>query len=182
MKAWIGNLEAYNNGQLIGEWIAIDTDENAIAEDFARICGDVEHYIADYDGLPHALTSKLGEYAGPQALAQAAQLMNAMESAAPRGVDAAELLDAFLDCEGYNKSLEDLADDAEEWVSDHFAGFHDSLEDFAAELLEDTGQLEAIPENLRSYFDFKAYGRDLELGGDVFTRRTSGGLLIFWNH
>ena len=37
-----------------------------------------------------------------------------------------------------------------------------------AELLAEHGLLDGLPENLRSYFDFAAFARDLELSGDVY--------------
>jgi len=74
-----------------------------------------------------------------------------------------------------------------EWFEDNYAGHWDSLEEFAEDLLDQTGDLTALPEGLRSYFDFDSYGRDLELGGDVFTieATTTGylnGIYVFWNH
>jgi antirestriction protein len=178
MQAWIGNLAAYNNGSLRGEWIEISTDADDVAAEIARICGDVEHYIGDYDGAPGAATW-LGEYASAATLAATARLMLAIEENAPaEHVDAifARMIEST-----YRPDIDALADDAAEWIADNFAGCFDSLEDFAADLMEQTGELEAMPERLRNYFDFAAYGRDLELGGDVSTTRTSAGLVIFWN-
>ena len=53
--------------------------------------------------------------------------------------------------------------------SDAYRGCYDDLEEYARELLEDTGDLLAIPENLRYYFDYASFGRDLEYGGDIWT-------------
>lgn len=67
-------------------------------------------------------------------------------------------------------------------IEDEYAGVHVSLEDFAYELLEDTGQLADIPENLRPYFDFEKLGRDMEIGGDIFTIDDDDGMIhIFWS-
>lgn len=52
-------------------------------------------------------------------------------------------------------------------ASDAYAGTFDSPEDFAADLAEQTGMLESVPENLRYYFDFEKFARDL-LMGDYF--------------
>ena len=47
--------------------------------------------------------------------------------------------------------------------------------------MEDTGQLNALPENLRNYFDYEAFARDAELGGDILAINTSDGLThVFW--
>ena len=50
-----------------------------------------------------------------------------------------------------------------------YQGAWDSLEAYAEELLEGSGDLDQVPQHLRSYIDVEAYARDLELGGDVFT-------------
>lgn len=180
MKAWIGDLAAYNNGQLKGEWVAISDDANDNAAHIARLAAD-EHYIADFDGFPRALMSKVGEYAGAADLAHCVTLMRAMRDATPDAVDVDDMLDCYLDATGYGKSLADLADDAEEWVSDHFYGVFDTLKDFGESYCDETGILEPIPENLRSYFDCESFARDMELGGDIMTSRTGSGLLIFWS-
>ena len=45
------------------------------------------------------------------------------------------------------------------------------MEDVAREYAEQTGLLDSIPENLQSYFDFEAYGRDMSYEGQfVFTK------------
>ena len=63
---------------------------------------------------------------------------------------------------------------------DAYAGEWDSLEDYARELLDDSGQLNAIPDNLRAYFDYESYARDLRLSGDVFTvSNGAGGVFVF---
>jgi antirestriction protein len=46
-------------------------------------------------------------------------------------------------------------------IEDAYAGEYDTWEDFAYDLLESTGDLDQIPESLRSYFDYASFGRDL---------------------
>jgi antirestriction protein len=46
-------------------------------------------------------------------------------------------------------------------VEEAYAGEWRSDEDFATDLLEQCGDLDSIPENLRYYFDYSAYARDL---------------------
>jgi antirestriction protein len=179
MQAWIGNLAAYNNGQLIGEWVDVTHDPKTAADAIARICGDVEHYVADYSGVSRALIAKLGEYASADDLAAAAVLMRAKKDAKPDAVDVDDMLDCYLDACGYGARLDNLADEAEEWVQDNFLGVFDTLKDWAESYLDETGALDAIPEQFRSYFDYESYGRDAQLGGDIRTSRVAGGLLVF---
>lgn len=79
-----------------------------------------------------------------------------------------------------------------EHVGEHYAteeGFEDarmgeceSPEDWAEEILGEIGALESIPENLRYYFDFKAYARDAQMGGDVSFVLLNGTTYVFSNH
>ena len=47
-----------------------------------------------------------------------------------------------------------------------------NMTDVAEQYAEETGLLNSIPENLRYYFDFEAYGRDMGIEGYfVFTNK-----------
>ena len=46
-------------------------------------------------------------------------------------------------------------------IEDAYYGEFDDFTDLAYHLMEETGDLNQIPESLRYYFDFEAYGRDL---------------------
>ncbi len=74
-------------------------------------------------------------------------------------------------------------DEAAQTLEERSAGCADSLCEWLEEHLEDTGQLDEIPERWRPYLDLNRYANDLELGGDIFTIRTSDGTLhVFWTH
>ena len=45
-----------------------------------------------------------------------------------------------------------------------YPGCHD-MTDVAYEIVESAGLLDSMPENLRSYFDYEAFGRDLGYEG-----------------
>jgi antirestriction protein len=68
---------------------------------------------------------------------------------------------------------------------DVYLGYWESLSAFAQELWDDMGYESAIdtalPESLRPYvkFDAEAYGRDLELGGDIVVSEGDGGVHVF---
>jgi len=70
-------------------------------------------------------------------------------------------------------------DDIRKTCEDRYAGEWSSLEEYAEDMLENCGMLDGLPENLRCYFDFQSFGRDLELGGDVTTARLNGTLHVF---
>ena len=59
--------------------------------------------------------------------------------------------------------VDPIDDDWSGRIEENFIGVFSSLEDWAYELLEDTGELQQLPDHLRPYFDVKAYARDMEL-------------------
>jgi len=74
---------------------------------------------------------------------------------------------SYLDPEIVAAYCENLGDWTEEAVSaaeDAYSGSFDSPEDFAEDLADQTGMLESMPENLRYYFDFEKFSRDLMMG------------------
>jgi antirestriction protein len=72
--------------------------------------------------------------------------------------------------------------DALLYIEENYAGEHESLEDWADQFLDETGQLESVPKNLRYYIDFEGYGRDAEMSGDIFTIETGYKQVhVFWN-
>lgn len=89
----------------------------------------------------------------------------------------------FLDVEAFAAFLEyeDLhMDEAVQAFEDAYGGTFDSLAHWAEDLAEGTGMLDSMPQNLRCYFDFAAYGRDCELDGSVWTADVPGGIAVFW--
>lgn len=68
-----------------------------------------------------------------------------------------------------------------ETIRDAYAGTFRNLTAFAEYLADEMDLFRGASDTLRNYFDYEAYGRDLQLGGDVWTEDVSDGLAIFWN-
>lgn len=66
-------------------------------------------------------------------------------------------------------------------LEEHYQGAFDSLAAWAGDLLEQIGQLDAVPESLRGYFDHEAFARDAELGGDIIAITTADGRVHFFD-
>ena len=70
-----------------------------------------------------------------------------------------------------------------ETFEDAFTGQFGDREHWAAEYVESCGLLDGVPESVKFYFSFEAYGRDAELGGDMtFIPARDGGVFAFYNH
>ena len=67
-----------------------------------------------------------------------------------------------------NFRIEEPNEENWEECKDCFAGEYSTASDLAEHICEDTGCLSEMPENLRPYFDYDAFGRDLILSGDYW--------------
>ena len=170
MRVYVACLAAYNNGHLHGEWIDVD-DADTMREKVAAMLAKSpipnaeEWAVHDYDGIPSAF----GEYPDFAELAAYKDLVEEHDE---------DLVKAAHDVSDYHASVADIA----ETIRDRYAGQGDTLADWCEQFADDTGMLDEMPEKLRPYFDFEAYARDLQMGGDVSTSRQGGTVYVFWNH
>lgn len=152
-RIYVACLAAYNNGHLHGRWIDADQDAEDIQAEISEMLraspapNAEEWAIHDYEGFEGA---ELAEYSNIESVTSLAGFI------AKHGKLGAKVLEYFGG---------DLSD--AEAAFDEYAGQFESLADFAEELANNTG-LES-PDALKSYIDWAATARDMELNGDVFT-------------
>lgn len=157
ISIFITNLGRYNEGVLMGEWVKLPVPADKLEEVLARIGinGEYEEYfITDYEASFANLN--LSEYTSIEALNGFANRLDELESWE------VEKLAAVLEYESVS-SITDIMD-----IIDHLDEF-----DILADVEDDEGlgryyseelcTLSAVPEHLRSYFDFESYGRDIRL-------------------
>ena len=166
IRIYVADLSAYNNGKLHGVWINATDELDDIQEQINNMLrkspeGFAEEYaIHDYEGFSGY---SLGEYEGIETVHNVACFI---EEYPEMG---GELLDHFSDIDEARKAAEE-----------NYCGCYKSLSDYAEELTDQTTQ---IPESLTYYIDYEKMGRDMELGGDVFTIDMGyEEVHIFWNH
>jgi len=165
MQVYITDLAAYINGHLVGSWyelpMAEDDLQNAIdtvLKAGQEVCEDVnvheEYFITDYE----CDYMKISEYDSLHALNAVAQMVSDLDEHQIKAVKV--LMDA-----GIAQKLED----AIEKIDDIFCTGKTSMEDVAYKYIDETGALQAMPENLQNYFDYKKLGRDMEIEGNYYT-------------
>lgn len=165
---YVADLAAYNNGILHGVWIDATQD----IEDIWQAVRDMlkatpleevaeEWAIHDYMNFGSV---QISEYQGIESTHELAIFIE------EHGELGAAVLETFQgDVEQATKALEE-----------NYAGEYEALADFARELTEGTSE---VPESLAFYIDYEAMGRDMELGGDVFTIEAGHQAVhIFWNN
>ncbi len=169
-RIYVASLSDYNAGNLHGTWIDLDgKDAEAVQEEIAAMLAESKNQPAEDYAIHDAegfYGYTVGEHASIADLVTLAVLMD------ERGEWVASLAGHGV-CD-----LDGLAD----YIDENYRGEHGSIEDYAAELTEECGWLREVPEHLRNYIDFAAMGRDMELGGEVFTIEAGGGKVhVFTN-
>ncbi len=166
-RIYVACLASYNSGVLHGAWIDASQEPEEIHAEIAKILrssrepGAEEFAIHDHDGF---LGINIGEYESIDSIVRHAAFV------AQHGELGAKVVE-------YIGSL----DDAEASLDENYQGAFDTLADWASNTLEETGELEGLPERLRSYFDYEAFGKDAEMSGDIFTIDLDGKCHVFWS-
>lgn len=156
-RIYVACLAAYNNGHLHGVWIDAAQEAWTIWDEVqtmlrASPVTDAEEWaIHDYEGFGGV---RIEEYAALDRLSERACFI------AEHGEVGAALLDH---CGGD-------ADEAREFLRDHYLGAHTSLADYMQDVTEEAAP---IPHALRYYIDWQAMARDAQMSGDVFTLTTA---------
>lgn len=165
------NLGKYVEGELIFTRLVLPatTEEIYAAYDEIGVADGTmyeEAFISDYETDINGL--EIREYANIDDLNELAEELENFDEYELEAFGA--MLDAGLD-----------TDEALQKVQDGEYRFYDgcnSMEDVAYQYADETGLLDSIPDDLRFYFDFEAYGRDMDHNGH-FVETDSGYIEIF---
>lgn len=169
---YVACLAAYNNGKYHGRWIDCTLGESHIEEEIQNIlktspestdeCPCEEWAIHDYEYFPSGL---IREYMGIEQVVKLAEILEK-----PDG-------EAILQLHCYLGS-NDL-DDTLEHHENNFCGSWDSFSDYVYDYVESTGMLGEAPDFISNYFDYEAFGRDLEM--DMIVIRENGETHVWHN-
>lgn len=165
------NLGKYNEGELVYTRLVLPATTEEIETAYDEIgVADVtmyeEAFISDYETDINGLS--ISEYASIDDLNELAEELENFDEYE------LEAFGAMLDY-GY------ATDEALKKVQDGEYRLYDgccSIAEVAEMYAEETGLLESIPDDLRYYFDFEAYGRDMDHNGH-FIETDSGYIEIF---
>lgn len=166
-RIYVADLAEYNAGRLHGEWLTptdyADVEDLQAAVTALMAHPDHEYAIHDSEGVRIAEHTSL------------ATIMHIARAVEEHGV---EKVNAYLE-EGRSSDLSTLASD----ISDADMGEYSSKEAWAEEQIDSAYDLNKLLGNLANYFDYAAYARDAQLGGDVtFVSLENGNVWVLSNH
>lgn len=159
LRIYLTNLGKYNEGMLVGEWVDLPVSEEELEKVFKRIgINDEyeEYFITDYESDIDGV--KVGEYENIDDLNELAEALEDLDS------EEENVLSVMLEdgCT-FEEALEKIKD------RDYMVYYNcDSMEDVAYQIVEESGLLDGVPEKVARYFNYEAYGRDLEIEGTFY--------------
>ncbi len=166
--AYITNLGKYNEGELVGEWVKFPTTAEVITDVFKRIGigaerddGGVyeEWFISDYDYYVDGLYDRLGAYANLDELNYLANKIQELPDFEFERFQMALCMDT------YANTLQDMIN-----LTDNLDRFIvypevDTYEDLGEYYIREF-YADKIPERLKEFINYKAYGRSIAEGED----------------
>lgn len=163
-RVWLGCLACYNNGDLVGRWVAAIDADNTTLDDihdttFPRHASCEERWCFDHDNIP--VRGELDPYS---ATLWGERLAEVDDHLRPAFVAWVHTGCTIVDTD----EIPVLADFLERYM-----GEWTSFREYAEQEVEDTGMLEGVPEALARYFDWDSWTRDL--AHDYVTEPASGG-------
>ena len=163
--AFITNLGKYNEGELVGEWVKFPTTAEELKEVFKRIgIGQKddfgqpyeEWFITDYDCYVDGLYDKLGEYENLDELNYLASKLDEMSES-----EYAQF-QAGMEMGDHCGSLQEIINLTENLdCYEVYPDIHD-YDDLGRYYIEELDAMQ-VPEHLKNYIDYEAYGRDIAM-------------------
>ena len=163
IEAYVTNLGKYNEGELASEPLKFPTTTEEVQALLKRIGVDniqyEEIFIADYDGDLPELNACLGEYESIDELNHLACLLSELDKSD------LEKFEAAVASGEHTSGVGDLINLVENLdCYDFYIGVSD--DETLGRIYAEDMELINIPENLRDYFDYEAYGRDMRINED----------------
>ena len=164
MKIYITDLDAYNNGCLVGVWCELPMDTKKLDDTIDKMlkkgreaCKDGSYHdetlITDFE----CDYMEVDEYCDIDRLNDIAEIM---EQKSEDEVIAVKLL---LE----NKIVKNIYEALENY-EDMICTGESKMEDVAYNYIEALGALSNMNESLQMYFDYEAFGRDMEIKGSYY--------------
>lgn len=150
-KLYVGTYGKYNAGSIEGAWLSLLDYETL--EDFFAACrelhkdeSDPEFMFQDFDGEDFGLYSEYG----------VSDKLFALVHAVSDSTWSEDVISAYVSI--FDPDLDDI-EDLDNVISNRYFGEFESNYDLGVYLIDECGCLN-VPEDVKPYIDYEAYGRD----------------------
>lgn len=159
IRIYIADLAAYNDGELKGEWVTLPMDEEELTEIVHKYSGNGQHDYAIHD---FEAPFKISEVDSPWKLNKLAEELESVN-------EKDDVIEAIME------NWVNPEDAIQVLTSGDYRVYRNcnTMEDVAYEYIEETGLLRYVPDEIKRFFDYAAYGKEMAdestfLEGDGF--------------
>lgn len=154
---FVTTYHAYNCGRQFerGKWLQIDVFRNY--DDFVSHCEalynnepDPEFMVTDFENFPRPWYSESG--------LPSESTFDCIKGYAE--LTDKDAFDAYISIFGHSNGYTDW-NDLKSDFKDRYRGYWSNDTDFARDFADEIGLLDGIPESVKCYFNYEAFGRDL---------------------
>ena len=166
INVYLTDLQAYNEGHLVGRFINLPISENKLAQTISEvlregevICGSGNHeeyFLTDW-GWGDVEFFSVGEYENIYDLNKKLQAIEEVDSYKHKAI-------AFLLSEGLANDLDDAIYKAEDVIVHE----NQSMEDLAYDLLQECYGVDTLPSIISNNINYENVAKDLEMDGTYF--------------
>lgn len=169
-RIYVSSLADYNSGYYLGRWIDADQPADVIREAITEMLSQSKQPVAEEWAI-HDFANF-----GDLSLSESEDIDCVADVA--RGI--VEHGVVFGGLVSHLGGASNVAD-ARRYMLDGYYGAFNSLAEYAESLVDGlySDAVEQLPQFIRSHIDYDGIGRDLELGGDVFTIELEGQVHVF---
>ena len=154
-KIDLTNLGKYNEGYLIGEWLELPATQQEIDETMAKIGINEEYeewFITDYETDIKGI--EIGEYSNLDELNEIAEELESLNE------DSAIIEAIFNYCQDMQETINKIENRDYIIYEDCY-----DMAGVAYQIVEECGYLNGVSETVARYFDYEAFGEDLDNDG-----------------
>jgi antirestriction protein len=152
LSIFLEDLATHNNGETRGQWISLPMEEEDLEEKIKEIVTSEEYIILDTDS---EYKINFYQYESPYEYNRQAQMLEDLEE--EHGEDAKELIQGLLED---GEQLDEIKNILKYGYSSY--GDAEAIGQYYAE------EVLNLDNNLKSYFDFEAFGEDILNDGQRF--------------
>lgn len=166
LEVYLTDLQAYNEGALVGRWVKLPIHENELAQTILEVlregeeaCGSQNHeeyFLSDHSWSDHEFMD-IGEYSDIYALNES---LNDLEFKSDYELKAI----SFLLSEGITSSIAEAIDKADDVIVHQ----NQSMEDVAYDLMNECYGIDKLPSIISNNLDYEKIGRELEMDGRYY--------------
>ena len=176
LKIYLTDLEAYNNGALVGKWIKLPMSQEELSQELKEVLEQGERAVNGYNHEEYFITDyewkdtpifEVEEYVNLDRLNEQSEKLEELNQEQLKAVQ-------FLLDEQLAKDTTEAIEKADDVIIHQ----EQSISDVAYALIEDCYNTDNIPNIISNHIDYEAIGNDLLLDGSYFVG-TDGDIIQY---